>query len=68
MLNHNSGSICALCGRREEIPSTVILQANYGSQKHDGERYTLYLCGGCIDLWIDAVQHHIPPDRLQSEQ
>lgn len=68
MLNYDSGFTCAICGRHEDVPSLVTLQANYGSQQHDGERYTLHLCGGCIDCWIDAVRQHIPPDRLQFEQ
>ena len=56
MLNYDSGFTRAICGRHEDVPSLVTLQANYGSQQHDGERYTLHLCGGCIDCWIDAVR------------
>lgn len=68
MQNYDSGFTCAICGRQEDIPSVVTLQANYGSRLYDGECYTLHLCGGCIDSWISATRQHIPPERMQLEQ
>lgn len=67
-MNYDSGFTCAICGRHEEVPSIVSLQANYGSRLYDGERYTLYLCGDCIDSWINAIRQHIPAERIQQEQ
>lgn len=64
-MNFDFGFTCAICGRHEEIPSVVTLQANYGSRQYDGERYTLNLCGGCIDCWINVVRMHVPPERMQ---
>lgn len=68
MTNQDSGFTCALCGKHDDIPSTVTLQANYGSWLYDGKRYTLNLCGGCIDAWIGLVRLHTPPERMQVEQ
>lgn len=46
--------ICPVCGEHDYTPSTITLQANYGSI-HDGERVTIKLCGGCFDKLLSAV-------------
>lgn len=56
----NTDFICPLCGKSDLTWSAVTLQANYGSD-HDGERVTVKVCGGCVDLLIGFVRgHNIP--------
>lgn len=68
MTKQDSVFTCALCGKHDDIPSTVTLQALYGSQLYDGESYTLNLCCGCIDGWIELVRLHILPEGMHVEQ
>lgn len=47
----NNDFICPLCHEHDYIPSTITMQANYGSI-YDGERMKIQLCGECFDmLW-----------------
>lgn len=42
---------CPVCGNTAFPPSTIVLQANYGSS-HDGECATVNICGECFDTFI----------------
>ncbi len=54
---------CCFCGKDEFIPSVLTLDACYSSNEHDGERYTLLLCGSCIDTFINTLlERQIPMD------
>lgn len=45
---------CDICGKEDYFLSSVVLNANYGSE-HDGERLTIALCGNCFDKLFDLV-------------
>ena len=57
---------CCLCGKDEFLPSVLALDACYSSNKHDGERYTLLLCGSCIDTIIDTLLEHRIPMKVEN--
>lgn len=46
---------CPVCGNTAFPPSTIILQANYGST-HDGEFTAVSICGECFDT-VAATVH-----------
>lgn len=46
--------ICPVCGHEDYVPSTITLQANYGSI-HDGDIVTINLCGDCFDKLVSAI-------------
>ena len=48
------GFDCDICDQPDLVPSTITLEANYGS-KHDGTRVTLNVCGDCMDWIIDNI-------------
>lgn len=50
----NYDFICDVCGKRDLVPSTITLKANYGST-HDGERKKLHVCGQCLDWFFDGL-------------
>lgn len=62
----NNSFICPRCGREDDIPSVIVLQANYGSS-YDTERATVKLCGECFDGVYEYVQNQIPADALNKE-
>lgn len=47
--------VCPVCGNTAFPPSTIVLQANYGSV-HDGECATVNICGECFDT-VAATVH-----------
>lgn len=51
-MNQEKGFICPVCGKRDYVPSTVTIRANYGSG-NDGDSMTLYLCGDCVDRCME---------------
>lgn len=56
MINISNGDfVCEVCGQSDLVPSTVTIQANYGSQ-HDGETVTVQLCGDCVDKLLDGLE------------
>lgn len=57
---------CCFCGKDEFIPSVLTLSACYGSTEHDGERYTLLLCGDCIDSLINTLLEHRVPMEVEN--
>ena len=46
---------CSQCGKRDIFQSQLTITAGYGS-KYDGEQYTLFLCGDCVDWIIDSMK------------
>lgn len=46
--------VCPVCGNTAFPPSTIALQANYGSD-HDGECATVSICGECFDTFVATV-------------
>lgn len=46
--------VCPVCGSVTLVPSTITLQANYGSQ-HDMERATVELCSECFDKLLGII-------------
>lgn len=50
----NEDFICAICGKRDLVPSIVALMANYGSV-HDGEHKRLEVCGDCFDWLFEGL-------------
>lgn len=62
----NSNFICPRCGRADDVPSVMVMQANYGSS-YDTERVTVELCGECFDEIYEYVQKQIPAHALNKE-
>lgn len=56
MIVQNTDFMCELCGRLDMVASTVILEANYGSD-NDGERVKLNVCGCCFDKLFEVVKN-----------
>lgn len=46
--------VCPVCGSVALVPSTITLQANYGSQ-HDMECAKIELCGECFDKLLGII-------------
>ena len=62
----NRGFICPVCGRNELVPSTLIMQGNYGS-KHDTERVMVKLCADCFDGLYTIIQSKLPEEAIELE-
>lgn len=62
----NSSFICPRCGREDDVPSVIVLQANYGSS-YDTERATVKLCGECFDGIFEYIQRQIPVCVMETE-